>query len=1335
MTFLLLWIEISIPPRFPDHFQQPGLVQHSCATLEENLTFRAQKYNCSSVVLLIAVFVIAPSLGAQKQASKQTQAARQNSPAGLQQAPAANTGITVAPFGNDDPDLPSFATKIDKKAYLEMRSRYILRLRGVSDPSKFDPHARSRAIQVLERQERQLRFNRAESSFGGQTPMGGQAPLSSTVWNSIGPAPIPNGQTSPVEVPVSGRVTAIAVHPTNSNIVYVGTAQGGLYRTLDGGLSWTPLMDNAQSLAIGAVTIDPINPSTVFVGTGEGNGFGDSFFGVGLYRIDNADSSPVLNGPFEARVAGTGTGASNGHAFAGTSITKIVVDPANDNRIFMGNTIGTSGLDGGIICCGGINPASAFIGLYFSGNALAANPVFSRVSGVPGNGLAGVTDIVMEPSSSNNMLVSSEDFAANSPNTGVYRTTNAGAASQNPSISPTFSNTLSTLSGKFVNIKLSINKTIAGMTLLAGTEEANGTLYRSMDGGATWSAPLLAANGFCSTQCSYDLVVTIKPDDANIFFLGGSAGNFNLQKTADGGVTFPRLNNSTLHADTHAVVYAPSNLAVMYDGNDGGIWRSNDGGASWTSLNNAGFNATQFQSMALHPLDRQFMIGGTQDNGTELLNPDGTWFRADFGDGGYSEIDQNALDTNNVTMYHTYFNLPNQQIGYAQSSSGVNAQEGFWNFSGCANNISSNGITCTDSVLFYAPLALGPGNPNAIYFGTDHLYRSTDTGITNTIVSQNPMAVGPNGNIPISAIGISPQNDNVRIVGMRNGQVFATTNGSTTLTDVTPFNSSFTNSYIARAVVDPNNSNTAYVTLDNYGLPLGQHVWKTTNLAGGAGTWAPAGNGIPDVPVNALVVDPLDSNLLYAGTDIGVYNSTDGGQSWNPYRTGLPRVAVFDIAIQSPSRVLRVATHGRGIWETAAQPAVSVTALNALPNPSVFGQAVTFTASVGSFSTRTPTGTVTFMDGATTLGVGILNGQASLAIGTLTAGVHSVRAIYNGDSTFAASASFPVNQTVNQASTTTGLISSGPSPSIFGQAVTFTTTISVNNPGTGTPTGTVTFKDGANTLGAGTVDGSGHATFTAMFLSVGSHSVTAAYSGDSNFVASGSQTVPQNVNQASTSTVVTASPNPGFAGNNVTLTAKISATVPGAGDPSGTVTFLDSGTALGTGTVSRGVATFTTTTLSVGSHSIRAKYNGDTSFLISTSLPITININPSTFVVTATHVVPVNPAPARIGGFGGNVHFVVTVTNKNATSSGAITVTTALTGKFVLVSAISVQLSCSVATPVVCTTSGLPANSSASIDIQLIPTGGNAITATTTLAPEGENETDTVKVRFRPFRF
>ncbi len=380
------------------------------------------------------------------------------------------------------------------------------------------------------------------------------------------------------------------------------------------------------------------------------------------------------------------------------------------------------------------------------------------------------------------------------------------------------------------------------------------------------------------------------------------------------GTTFTR-SDTGLHADTHALAVAPSNPAIVYVGNDGGIWRSSDSGATWVSKNNSGFSATQFQSVAVHPTDRNFLIGGTQDNGTQWRKPDGTWFRADYGDGGYALIDQSAVDTTNVTMYHTYFNQTGA-MGFARVTTTTNAIDDGWTFYGCGfGGATANGLACTDTaVLFYAPMALGPGNPNTVYFGSDRLYRSNNRGVTMTPVSQQ-FASG----VPVTTIGISPQNDNVRIVGTRDGKVYRTMTGANPMTDVTsasfPANpGSATRRFISRAVIDPNNVNTAYVTFAYY-APAGQGVWKTTNLNAATPTWTATGNGIPSIPVNAFVVDPADSNVLYAGTDIGVYQSTDGGANWSPFSAGLPRVPVFDLALQNANRVLRAATHGRGIYE------------------------------------------------------------------------------------------------------------------------------------------------------------------------------------------------------------------------------------------------------------------------------------------------------------------------------------------------------------------------------------------------------------------------------------
>ncbi|MBI5566620.1 MAG: hypothetical protein HY870_17090, partial [Chloroflexi bacterium] len=351
---------------------------------------------------------------------------------------------------------------------------------------------------------------------------------------------------------------------------------------------------------------------------------------------------------------------------------------------------------------------------------------------------------------------------------------------------------------------------------------------------------------------------------------------------------------------------------------------------TWVSKNNSGFSATQFQSVAVHPTDRNFLIGGTQDNGTQWHKADGSWFRVDYGDGGYALIDQGATNTVSVTMYHTYFNQAGGLLGFGRViTTGCASDDGNisnWAFRGagytdptigCGNVAiaANNGLSQADTaVLFYAPMALGPGNPNTVYYATDRLYRSINRGDTMTAVSQQ-FASG----VPVTTIGISPQNDNVRIVGTRDGKVYRTMTGANPMTDVTsglfPSNpGDNTRRFVGRAVIDPNNVNTAYVTFAYY-APAGQGVWKTTNLNAGSPTWTASGTGMPSVPVNAFAVDPADSNVLFAGTDIGVYQSTNGGANWAPFNANLPRTPVFDLVFQNANRVLRAATHGRGIYE------------------------------------------------------------------------------------------------------------------------------------------------------------------------------------------------------------------------------------------------------------------------------------------------------------------------------------------------------------------------------------------------------------------------------------
>jgi hypothetical protein len=824
------------------------------------------------------------------------------------------TAAHIVEYFYSDPDMP-FETGMSKEEYMLKRSEHIAMLRGIDKDHPYDFLSRPAAIQKLEEQE-SLRKSMPESSFKDDL---------FAAWTPIGPNPIPNGQTLTLTTPVSGRVTAIDVHPTNPDIVYVGTAQGGVYRSLNGGSTWTPLMDSAQSLAIGAIRIAPSQPETVYVGTGEPNFSSDSYFGVGVYRIDNASTTATLSGPFGSTTP-----------FQGRGIGEIIVHPTNPAMIWVGSTSAAAAINGGAA-----PPTLSNRGIFRADNATSGSPTFVQMPFPFANQNLSVRDMEIDPLNPD-LLVA--NVVANGGGIVVYN--NATVAPATSAVGVQRATWTSTATSELV-AEIAIQHSVGALqpTIYVATGNLGGRVLMSTDGGVNF--PQQIDNNFCTAQCFYDIAIDTDPNDPTRVYLGGSP-NIPFGFSINSGTTFT-VSSAGLHVDSHVIAVAPSNANRVYFGSDGGIYRSDTAGLAWTAMNTAGFSATQFMGIDTHPTDPNITIGGTQDNGTNRYQADGTWTRTDFGDGGYSVIDQSSSSVVAFNQYHTYFNASNL-TAYAFSTNPAAFEN--WTVRGCNGGVPNDGITCTATINFYAPLERGPGTPNTIYYGSDRLYRSIDTGDNHTTVSQTFTS-------PLSAIGISPQDDNVRIIGLNDGRIFGTTIAANPLVDLDPTNA-VPAAYVSRVVVDPNVSTTAYVTLALFNAP---NVYKTTNLNASPPTWTAvsgAATGLAQVPVNALVVDPLNSNNIYAGTDIGVYISGDGGTSWIPFGSGLPRIAVFDMAV-SPGRMLRIATHGRGLYQipmfgpTAAGVSVSGRILSPTGTP-VRGASVVISDSAGaSSSVRTNT--------------------------------------------------------------------------------------------------------------------------------------------------------------------------------------------------------------------------------------------------------------------------------------------------------------------------------------------------------------------------------------------
>jgi hypothetical protein len=350
--------------------------------------------------------------------------------------------------------------------------------------------------------------------------------------------------------------------------------------------------------------------------------------------------------------------------------------------------------------------------------------------------------------------------------------------------------------------------------------------------------------------------------------------------------------------------------------------------------------------------------------------------------------------------------------------------------------------------------------------------------------------------------------------------------------------------------------------------------------------------------------------------------------TFSPLAAGT-RTAVFtftDNHLNAPNSQQTVALSGAGIIK--ANSTVSL-ALTKGTNPSVFGASLTFTATV---TPNTATGSVTFFDGATIIGIAFVSGEAaSFTTSSLASGSHSMTAQYSGD-TFdnsAASAALP-HQVLAVTSTS---LAASLNPTVFGQGATFTTTVTSATPGT--ITGTVTFKDGAAVLGSGIVS-SGKATLSTSTLTVGVHSITAVYSGNATYAASTSPVLSHTVNKAASSTTVSSSHHPSVFGQSVTFTATVAAISPGSGTPAGTVTFKNGAAVLGSGTLISGKATFSTSALTVGAHSVTATYNGSIDYNTGTSAVLTQTVNKAATSTMLTST----PNPSTLGQ---TVTFKVTV--------------------------------------------------------------------------------------------
>lgn len=800
-------------------------------------------------------------------------------------------------------NLGAEAVPFDKPA--EANEHFLLK----RSPDGRTPLDVQRYVDAIEHSKRMPQYSTANRSIlpsQRELQAASIEPESLGAWTALGPGNI------------GGRTRALLINPNDPSVMYAAGVAGGVWKSTNAGRAWRPLADLLSNIAFCSLAFDTSNPEVIYAGTGEGFFASDNVRGAGIFKTTNGGANWTF---LES------TSNDNFHF-----VNDIVVSPNDHRRVYAATRTGVwRSNDGGQSWARTLNP-------------LSAGEV--TVTG-------GCLDLAIRTDQTTDYL-----FAACGTMTQatVYRNTNAGDPLN---ATPWTASLTEPMLGR-TTLAIAPSQQDVVYALASSIETGNYNLgllavFRSTSSGdeGTWEArvrntdstklntlllsnPLIALQSNCNSnsfgaflnQGWYDNVIAVDPVDPNRVWVGG----IDLFRSDDGGASWgiasywwaPPSDPHYAHADQHGIFFHPeyngTTNRTMFVTNDGGIFRTNNARAAtakgfdapcdtdntqvtWTSLNND-YGVTQFYHGLPYPSGITF-VGGTQDNGT-LRGADNTgnnWSEVFGGDGGYVAVDPTRPDR---------FFVETTRLSLRRS---VNGGE---SFQGATSGINEAG----NNFLFINPFFMDPTTPSRLWTGGRFMWRTDDAG--DSWSQANAGVLGGT----VSAIAISESDPNYVLAGTgrrfpsdiggfihRTNQGLAS-DGSSVWPAVQP-----RTGFVSWLAFDPNNLNVAYATYSTFG---GTHVWKSTDS--GATWFGIDGTGvtaIPDVPVHSIVVDPSDSHTLYVGTDIGVFVSQDGGQTWARENTGFANTVVESLAIGSVGSRLNLFafTHGRGAWRVPLGPA------------------------------------------------------------------------------------------------------------------------------------------------------------------------------------------------------------------------------------------------------------------------------------------------------------------------------------------------------------------------------------------------------------------------------
>lgn len=667
-----------------------------------------------------------------------------------------------------------------------------------------------------------------------------------TEWEFAGP------------VNIGGRIVDVEFDPTNQQIAYVGAASGGIFKSIDGFVTWLPVFDSETTLSIGDIAIASSDPDIIYVGTGEANGGSGSltYDANGIYKSTDAGSTWTNIGLQSTHMTG-----------------RVAIHPTDPDIVFAATM-------------GDLYGPTPDRGLYKTtdGGTSWTNVLFVNDS-------TGVVDVVINPADPNIVFAATwmrtrhanrKDYAG--VESGVWKSTDGG----NTFTQLGASNGLPPIGNEYSRIGIDLCASSPNVVYCVYISEDYGFygLYKSIDNGNNWiqTNDFSLANSMGGGQGYWYGRVKCDPVDPDIMYLIG----FDMYKTTNGGASY----SSTfidVHVDQHEVAIHPLDHEYVLLGNDGGLYVSHDGGNSWSE--DLVLPISQVYRSEIDYSNPSSLYFGLQDNGTVATYNGGlSEYNFIFGGDGFQAL-VHPIDNQTILVGYQYGNI------YKSTDGGY-----WWYYS------SYYGVYGTGNWNY--PLTADPQNQDVVYTGTQYVFRSDDFGSSWYAISNELTTLDLTGTLvfgTITFIDVSPLNSDIIYAGTDDGRVWNTLNGGGTWNEITD---GLPTRWVTSVETDPFDESTAYVTLSGYRFHDNMsHVYKTTD---NGITWIDIGSTLPDVPVNCIISDPAINNALYIATDVGVYYTTNSGTTWEPAGDGMPVVVCSDLKIHEPTRTLVAGTYGRG---------------------------------------------------------------------------------------------------------------------------------------------------------------------------------------------------------------------------------------------------------------------------------------------------------------------------------------------------------------------------------------------------------------------------------------